>query len=619
MNSSFFALLVFSLLAFASFAAADNVSVAVGWLKAHQDAGGSEGAYMEHATAVAAHAIWLKEGDSSNVTSALAFLKTGLEDAGYWYWGAWGETDIPSAVLYSFFATSHLNQIDLPSVSQRLLEFQQPSGGFKGYYDMNASHSVESSVDTAMALHALVNPGAIPPSNKTAAIQYLYSLQNADGSFNLTNTTANDSLYSLGPEPVSLTALALLALRESGENNANTARGIAFLKGRASSCFENHAFAVSLSALAFKAFGENDFASAAVNFLKTLQKQDGGFADAIRTSQDSNALDTGWAAVAMQSNPASNSGACAPVYPSPSPSVTPTPTPSPYCSAYANPVSIAGSGYSLVSVSFSNMLTPAIAVVNCGTGQSTQVQCGTSSGGSCSVYCTFAKPVYYPYYFTANAFVNGYSCGSMVITLVSTTATPTPSTYPTPASTVEATQAPSATAPANEFSKQVDFDTRASASVTPSGSTEVSLDFFTRNAFSGTLEFVLPVSFGEVKNQFVLITPSPDGVEDFGGSTLARWRVALRENQVFTVTLAIPRTLSPGDLNSFSAPRLVSENAGASASVAATFSPAAQTGLVVASTVSEGFFALLAAGLVVIALVAIGFNAFLKRREKRRF
>jgi hypothetical protein len=205
----------------------------------------------------------------------------------------------------------------------------------------------------------------------------------------------------------------------------------------------------------------------------------------------------------------------------------------------------------------------------------------------------------------------------MVITLVSTAATPSPS--PTPASTIEATQSPSATASASVFSKQVDFDTRASASITPSGSTEVSLDFFTRNAFSGTLEFILPVSFSEVKSQVVLMTPSPDGIEEFGGGTLAQWRVALRESQVFTVKLAIPRKLSPSDLNAFSAPRLVFENAGASASAAATFAPAAQTGFVTASSSDGGSYAWLAAGLLLIALAAIGFNAFLKGKEKRRF
>ncbi len=636
LNSSVFALSVFLLFSLVGFASADNVSAAVDWLKAHQDENGSVGAFMEHATAAAAHAIWLRESDSSNVSSALAFLEAGLEDAGYWYWGAWGEADIPSAALYVFFASSHLNQIDLPNVSQRLLEFQQPSGGFKGYYDVNAGHSVESSVDTAWALRALVNPGAMPPANKTAAIQFLYSLQNADGSFNLTNATVNDSLYSLGPEPVSLTALVLLALRESGENNANTALALNFLKEKASTCFENHAFASALSVLAFKAFGENDFASAAANFLKTLQKQDGGFVDVIRwNASASNALDTGWAAIALQNDPASNSGVCVPVYstpspspsptpssspsPSPSPSLSPSPSPSPsatpYCTITASPLSITTSGYSNVAINYFNMQTPANAVINCGNEQSTQIQCGTAASGSCYVSCAFAQQTIYPYYFTASAFVNGFPCGSIIVTLVSSAATPTPSPNATPTPTLIP---PATPLPSNEFFKQIDFNTRARA-LASSGSVEVSLEFFTRNAFSGEIEFVLPFSLAELTTGSVSVTPAPDSLQAFGGeSVVARWRIALRENQFFVVKLLLSRGLPSSGLDAFSAPRLIPEPS-ALVEEAGASSPSAQTGLLAASTSSKDSYALLAAGLILITLAAIGFNAFLKWREKKRF
>src|SRR5439155_24766087 len=106
------------------------------------------------------------------------------------------------------------------------LQFQKYTGGLGGYYDIDRGQTVTSSVDTDIALlgllssnlccrhgghHQLVPVQLIPAQKRTRAIQYLLTLQNTDGSFNLTSTSSYDQIYLLGPDPVSITALIILA------------------------------------------------------------------------------------------------------------------------------------------------------------------------------------------------------------------------------------------------------------------------------------------------------------------------------------------------------------------------------------------------------------------------
>jgi hypothetical protein len=283
-------------------AANSNLNAAIGWLKQNQKEDGSYGPWTEHWTSPTMIALYKSEGNSSNVMKGLNWLKSQLEDSSSWFWGAWGEADIPSIALYAFTQTDHVSGIDVSGISSNILSFQQMSGGFKGYYDSSLQTQVESSVDTATALLGLINANAIPEENKTKALNYLLNLQNSDGSFNLTSNVQSDPLYSQGPESISLIAIVLLALKDCGVNTPNISvlNGINYLKNSSINCFNNHSYAVALSAIVFNRFNELSYELVAIECLKNLQNSDGGFSDRIRTTNVSNSLDTGWAAIALQ-------------------------------------------------------------------------------------------------------------------------------------------------------------------------------------------------------------------------------------------------------------------------------------------------------------------------------
>ncbi len=289
--------------------AASATSSALQWLASNQSSTGSYGDYFEHWTAAAAYALWLNNSRSPKAALSYSWLAVQLNSSSSWFWGQNGEADIPGAMLHSVAASQSLAVIDVTGVTSRLLELQESNGGFRGYYDPNAGpygQNVASAIDTAMALWGLAEAGANSPSSRQTAIDYLVSLQNSDGSFNLTRTTASDPIYSHGPEPVSITALALLALKTASyTNDALVTKALDFLRMATSRNFtdpntpEGHVYSASLTALALNAFGRTREASGAVAFILSHQNPDGGFSDS-RSSRASNALDTGWAAIALQ-------------------------------------------------------------------------------------------------------------------------------------------------------------------------------------------------------------------------------------------------------------------------------------------------------------------------------
>jgi PKD repeat protein len=154
-----------------------------------------------------------------------------------------------------------------------------------------------------MSLLGLVNAKAISVSSQTNAINYVLSLQNSDGSFNLTSTTRFDSFYSLGPDPTSITALTLLSLKSAGlsRDDPRVSSALAFLNTAASSDFEGHVYAAAVSTLALKAYDEPASVVTAAVYILSHQNNDGGFSDTSRSSHpQSNALDTGWAVAALE-------------------------------------------------------------------------------------------------------------------------------------------------------------------------------------------------------------------------------------------------------------------------------------------------------------------------------
>ena len=282
-------------------------NAALSWLVTHRFSDGSYGGCSEIQTAPAAYALWLAYLDSPNVTVSYNFLKNQMDNSTTYFWNGGAcslkEADIPGEILYSFDAGQNLAMLNMTFVGPKLLSFQQSSGGFLGYYDSSSGKQVTSSVDTSMALWGLVDAGAISATSQGSAVNYLLSLQNPDGSFNLTNTIRSTPLYSLGPEPISLTALVVRVLKDAGltSGNPHISSALNFLNNVATTSFGGHVYAASVATLAFIAFSQTTSASNAANFIVSQQKTDGGFADTIRSSTTSNALDTGWATIALQS------------------------------------------------------------------------------------------------------------------------------------------------------------------------------------------------------------------------------------------------------------------------------------------------------------------------------
>jgi PKD repeat protein len=282
------------------------------WLVANQSSDGSYGAYEEHVAAAAAYALWLNDSNSGKAALSYSWLAAQLNSSSAWFWGA--EADVPGAVLYSITSSHNLPLVTVTFVKGQLLQLQNSTtGGFEGYSycssNCNTANpnylTVTSSVDTDMALLGLVGSNLIPVQNRTLAIQYLLSLQNPDGSFNLTSTKSYDPIYSLGPDSVSITALTLLALKSDGfiSDNPTILNALKFLSEVALAGFDGngHVYSAAMSALAFKAYDQPDDAITAIVYILSQQNSDGGFCDSSRFSYpQSNALDTGWAAIALE-------------------------------------------------------------------------------------------------------------------------------------------------------------------------------------------------------------------------------------------------------------------------------------------------------------------------------
>ena len=279
---------------------------ALNWLSNKEKADGSYGAFSQISTAPAAYALWLNDSRSPKAAASYSWLASQMDNSSSDLW-AYPEADIPGEIFYSLSISNNLGMIHNSSDAVALLSMQGSNGGFKGYYD--SSGQVASSVDTAMALLGLVHARAIYDSKRDSAISYLLSLQNTDGSFNLTRTIASsNATYSLGPEPISVTALVLLVLRDASYSSSNNhvSSALNLLETGIADNFtlthdhKGHVYAAAVSALALNAFGRTAPASAAIGFVLSQQNSDGGFRDANRFSSGSNPLDTGWAAIALQ-------------------------------------------------------------------------------------------------------------------------------------------------------------------------------------------------------------------------------------------------------------------------------------------------------------------------------
>lgn len=286
------------------------VRSALHWLSSSENADGSFESYGQIPTPGAALALWLNDSHSALASRSLNWLSSQLDNSSSY---AWGEADIPGAMLYALAASNNVGLLhNFASVSSELGAYQQQRSGFIGYYAQlpDASYAqVATSVDTSMALWGMSQSNSpISLQNRTYALDYLVSLQNVDGSFNLTRTISQSSTDALGPDRISMTALTLLALRYAGKYIAtedHVAKALDFLTNTISKNFttigdhKGHVYGAALSALAFQAYGRSVQALASVAFILTQQNSDGSFLDAARGSSHKT-LDTGWVTVALE-------------------------------------------------------------------------------------------------------------------------------------------------------------------------------------------------------------------------------------------------------------------------------------------------------------------------------
>jgi len=298
---------------------ADEVAVraAVDWLRSHQQPDGSYGAYLEAQAAAAALALHLNDSNSLATVLSYSWLAAQLDDPSAWFWSSFGEADVPGEVLYSLAVGNYLGLSGNPQgIVSRTLAFQQPTGGFKGFYDAVLGQNVASSVDTAFALLGLAAAGSALGTSRMSATRYLLSLQSRGGSFNLTSSISHDPIYSLGPDPISITAVVVLALREEcyTARDPPIAAALGFLSDAVAQDFNGHVFSAAVSALVFTSFNRPEEASRANEFILSRQNVDGGFSDTSRFSYpSSNVLDTGWAAIALQAGKPLRAPACPPL------------------------------------------------------------------------------------------------------------------------------------------------------------------------------------------------------------------------------------------------------------------------------------------------------------------
>jgi prenyltransferase/squalene oxidase-like repeat protein len=290
---------------------------ALKWLDVNQNPDGSYGStpqYYQHWAGAAAYALWLNSSSSPKATKSYIWIASQMDNYSS---GVWYEADIPGEILYSLAVSGNLGLLHNSSDYTALDDFQQSNGGFAGFAEPPSYAPVASAVDTDMALWGLIHARVVNASSQEKATSYLFSVQNnTDGSFALTSNTVYSSFESLAPDPISLTALTLMVLKDASyaSSDSRISRGLGYLEKAVSASFKSrvdpsnstgHVYAASLAAIAFNDYGRIADALASTAFIITKQNADGGFRDEARGSTGSNALDTAWAAIALQLVPPS--------------------------------------------------------------------------------------------------------------------------------------------------------------------------------------------------------------------------------------------------------------------------------------------------------------------------
>ena len=267
-------------------------------------------------------ALNAQNSNSETQTQIAGLLQTDLANNASW---SWAEADLPGIEAWALEKTGQAQGIDATAITESLLALKGPNGGFKGLFECVANctdpdwtkqvwQPVETTTDTALALMALKSMGTLDDQTKNNGLSFIYSLQNSDGSFRQTPSEQETQLYSLGPDLLSTTSLAVIAMQENGAGSTDQAsRAKEFLKTQARGCFgdSRKVYGPAIASIAFAESGLADFASSAAEYAVLNQNADGGFADPLRSASASNTIDTGAAIFAAKG--IQNKGACAPL------------------------------------------------------------------------------------------------------------------------------------------------------------------------------------------------------------------------------------------------------------------------------------------------------------------
>ncbi|MFH1751057.1 MAG: hypothetical protein ABH863_05235 [Candidatus Micrarchaeota archaeon] len=321
-----------------------NQTLALEFILGMQNGGGAFDSFSSPNSGAAVLALHQLGINNSNLSSGIEWLKSDLEDGSSY---SWGEADIPGLNLYAYSNAGNVSELNLSDVASRLLAMRGESGGFMGYSTCieNCSNpdwtrqvwaAAEDSISTSLAAMGLEAANASNNTIRNETIGYLLSLQNENGSFNLTSSILIGNLWSLGPGIESQTAWVLLALNAMGYYGPQTLAAIDFLSSAINGAFNdsNNTFAPAIVSIAFDSYSLEGLSVASANAISCLQNPDGGFRDPSRFGEGSNVLDTAFAVIALNYSGIIYTDCTSMNYsqnqtPSPSPSPSPTSTPEP--------------------------------------------------------------------------------------------------------------------------------------------------------------------------------------------------------------------------------------------------------------------------------------------------
>ncbi len=282
--------------------------------------------YYQFYTTIPTTSMAINGHYSNNVTLATNWLAANVYNLNYFpewdnssgYGGQSIGEDL-GAVLLALGSANYSNTTLIDNVSAGILAYQNSTGGgIIGYSDPTNNYaSISDSADTAWALIGMHATNFTSP-NQTQMLDYLESLQNSDGSINLTVHELGDNSEGGSLDSVSTTALSAIAFQEYGlGNSVYYNKAMQYLQNNVLTCYSNSSFSYS-AAIATWALDKSNLTTLAYFsqlYLASLSNPNGTYADSRRSSTNKpyNSIDTGAALLGLEyQNPLGSTGSYLP-------------------------------------------------------------------------------------------------------------------------------------------------------------------------------------------------------------------------------------------------------------------------------------------------------------------